>query len=63
MTLKGGIMVVSVHTTVTFQAFNGLEHGMTWFLRAWEGLLVPGTERHACLFEVRTRTYVCMRQL
>ena len=27
MTLKGGI-VASVHTTVTFQAFNGLEHGI-----------------------------------
>ena len=27
MTLKGGI-VASVHTTVTFQAFDGLEYGM-----------------------------------
>ena len=27
MTLKGGI-VESVHTTDTFQAFNGLEHGI-----------------------------------
>ena len=27
MMLKGGIMA-PVHTTVTFQAFNGLEHGM-----------------------------------
>ena len=50
-------------TTVTFQAFNGLEHGMigTWFFvhiifcthtLEEEGLIVPGTERHARLFEV-----------
>ena len=28
-----------------------------------EGLIVPGTERHARLFEVRTRTLAHLRQL
>ena len=49
MPLKGGI-VASVHTTVTFQAFNGLEHEARLFCvhtQEGEGLVVPGTERHA----------------
>ena len=47
MTLKGGI-VVSVHTTVIFQAFNGLEHGIAgarFFCthsQEGRGLLCPG---------------------
>ena len=62
MMLKGGI-VASVHTTVTFQAFNGLEHGMVgaWFFVRisieGEGLVVPGIERHAHLFELKTNMY------
>ena len=47
MTLKGS-MVSSVHTTVTFQAFNGLEYGMVGarFFPRGGGARVPGTERH-----------------
>ena len=56
MTLKGGI-VASVHTAVTFQDFNGLER-MIFCAHTQEGEgLVPRSERHAHLFEVRTRTY------
>ena len=40
--IKGGI-VASVHIVVTFQAFNGFEQRD--FLYAWEGLIVPRTER------------------
>ena len=60
MTMKGGL-VASVYTTVTFQAFNGLEHGMVGacckHTQEGEGLIVPGAETHERLFEVRTRTY------
>ena len=48
MTLKGGI-VAPVHTTVTFQTFNGLEHGIVHrcvifctHTQEGEGLVVPG---------------------
>ena len=46
-------LVVSVHTTVIFQAFNGLEHGIAgarFFCthsQEGEGLVVPGTERQS----------------
>ena len=60
MTLKGGILTF-VHTKVTFQDFNALERGMAGAYYAHtqegEGLVVPGTERHERLFEVRTLTY------
>ena len=48
MTLNGGI-VASVHTTVTFQAFNGLEHGTVgmWFLWAY-----PWGRRARCAREL-----------
>ena len=50
---------------VTLQAFNELEHGMVgtcFFVHVMfcshtqkeEGFVVPGTERHARLFEVAT---------
>ena len=67
MTLKWQ-HVASVHTTATFQAFNGLEHGMVgaWFFvripKRGRGSLcpalkgIPGTDRHASLLEVRTHT-------
>ena len=47
MTFKGGI-VASVHTTVTFQAFNGLDHGVVGacffvcILKRGRGSLCPG---------------------
>ena len=51
MPLKGTAIVASVHTTVTIQAFNGLEPGIVGdFLCAYPrggGLI----ERHECLFE------------
>ena len=60
MTLKGSI-VAFVHTKVTFQAFNALERRMVGVYYAHtqegEGLVVPGTEKHERLFEVRIRTY------
>ena len=38
---------------------------MIFCARTQEGekLVVPRTERHACLLEVRTCMYVCLRQL
>ena len=45
MTLKGGI-VASVHTTVIFQAFNGIEQFFEGIPKRGEGggLVVPRTE-------------------
>ena len=51
-------IVTSVHTTVSVQAFNGLEHGMVgaflWAFPRGVGLIDRLVDRLAHLFEAKT---------
>ena len=56
--------MASIHTMVTFQAFNGLEHGMVgayFFCVHTRGSLCLGLK--GCLSIRGEDTYVCLRQL
>ena len=51
--------MASVHTTVTFQAFNDLNTDGRRVIfcahtQEGEGLIVLGTERHVCVFKMST---------
>ena len=67
MMVKGGIVVAVIHTTVTFGLLMDLNkgwcpHDFCAHTQEWEGVSVPRTERHAHLFDVRTRMCECLRQ-